>query len=113
MRLSRTSHPNNVVPIFDFSQTPPLVTNADAIADYGGALTIESEKPNAYWDAFDFDQAQTDYTKKLQKQKAIEDTDQTSRDAFVTQTPWHAGGKTTAENCQMLCKEDNRRKSGK
>ncbi len=28
-------------------------------------------------------------------------------------TPWHGGGKTTAENCQMLCKEDNRRKSGK
>ncbi len=28
-------------------------------------------------------------------------------------TPWHAGGKTTIENCQMLCKDDNRRKSGK
>lgn len=28
-------------------------------------------------------------------------------------TPWHEGGRTTAENCQMLCKEDNRRKSGK
>ncbi len=28
-------------------------------------------------------------------------------------TPWHDGGKTTAENCQMLCQEDNRRKSGK
>lgn len=28
-------------------------------------------------------------------------------------TPWHLGGKTDAENCQMLCKEDNRRKSGK
>lgn len=28
-------------------------------------------------------------------------------------TPWHQGGKTIAENCQMLCKEDNRRKSGK
>ena len=27
--------------------------------------------------------------------------------------PWHTGGKTTEENCQMLCKEDNRRKSGK
>lgn len=27
-------------------------------------------------------------------------------------TPWHEGGKTTAENCQMLCKEHNRRKSG-
>lgn len=28
-------------------------------------------------------------------------------------TPWHEGGKTTANNCQMLCKDDNRRKSGK
>ncbi len=27
-------------------------------------------------------------------------------------TPWHAGGKTIAENCQMLCKDCNRRKSG-
>jgi hypothetical protein len=26
--------------------------------------------------------------------------------------PWHEGGKTNAENCQMLCKDDNRRKSG-
>ncbi len=28
-------------------------------------------------------------------------------------TPWREGGKTIASNCQMLCKEDNRRKSGK
>ena len=28
-------------------------------------------------------------------------------------TPWHEGGKTTADNCQMLCKHDNRIKSGK
>ena len=28
-------------------------------------------------------------------------------------TPWHAGGRTVAENCQMLCKDCNRRKSGK
>lgn len=27
--------------------------------------------------------------------------------------PWHEGGKTVAENCQMLSKESNRRKSGK
>jgi len=27
--------------------------------------------------------------------------------------PWHEGGKTISENCQMLCKDDNRRKSGK
>ena len=28
-------------------------------------------------------------------------------------TPWHEGGKTISENCQMLCKDDNRTKSGK
>lgn len=28
-------------------------------------------------------------------------------------TPWHEGGKTTIENCQMLCRDCNRRKSGK
>lgn len=27
--------------------------------------------------------------------------------------PWHDGGKTIAENCQMLCEHDNRVKSGK
>jgi hypothetical protein len=27
--------------------------------------------------------------------------------------PWHSGGKTNAANCQMLCKHDNRLKSGK
>jgi hypothetical protein len=27
-------------------------------------------------------------------------------------TPWHEGGKTLADNCQMLCLEDNRRKGG-
>lgn len=26
--------------------------------------------------------------------------------------PWHEGGKTISKNCQMLCKEDNRTKSG-
>ncbi len=27
-------------------------------------------------------------------------------------TPWRDSGKTSANNCQMLCKDDNRRKSG-
>jgi hypothetical protein len=27
-------------------------------------------------------------------------------------TPWSKGGKTVADNCQMLCRDDNRRKSG-
>lgn len=28
-------------------------------------------------------------------------------------TPWHLGGRTTEENCQMLCLEDNRKKGGR
>ncbi len=28
-------------------------------------------------------------------------------------TPWSKGGRTIANNCQMLCKPDNRIKSGK
>jgi len=28
-------------------------------------------------------------------------------------TPWHEGGKTSAENCQLLCKNCNRRKAGR
>jgi len=27
--------------------------------------------------------------------------------------PWREGGKTVADNCQMLCKDDNRRKAGR
>lgn len=27
-------------------------------------------------------------------------------------TPWHEGGKTEAANCQMLCRDDNRKKGG-
>lgn len=27
--------------------------------------------------------------------------------------PWHEGGKTNSENCQLLCKQHNREKSGK
>ncbi len=27
--------------------------------------------------------------------------------------PWSKGGKTTPDNCRMLCKMDNRTKSGK
>jgi len=27
-------------------------------------------------------------------------------------TPWHSGGRTIAANCKMLCKDDNRKKSG-
>ena len=60
-----------------------------------------------------------------QKQKAYErqnghcpDCPKTKRWKFSEMegdhdTPWHLGGKTNDENCQMRCKEHNRRKSGR
>lgn len=52
----------------------------------------ERQKGKCVWckKTFEFDEMEADHT-----------------------TPWHEGGKTTAMNCQMLCKDDNRKKSGK
>jgi hypothetical protein len=61
----------------------------------------------------------TDVTKQkvYEKQKGIcvkcgKHFDITEMEADHIQ-PWHEGGKTTEENCQLLCKQDNRTKSGK
>lgn len=49
------------------------------------------------------------WCKKEKKEKQKWDIEEMEADHI---TPWHEGGKTTAENCQMLCKEHNRTKSG-
>jgi 5-methylcytosine-specific restriction endonuclease McrA len=36
-------------------------------------------------------------------EKVIIDIDEMEADHI---TPWHEGGKTVSENCQMLCKDD-------
>lgn len=55
--------------------------------------------------------------KQYEKQKGIcpvcknhFEIDEMEADHIV---PWHGGGKTVYENCQMLCMSDNRTKSGK
>ena len=50
------------------------------------------------------------FCKKQRKEKKQWDISEMEADHI---TPWHDGGKTVAENCQMLCKEHNRTKSGK
>ena len=50
------------------------------------------------------------WCKKEKKEKQKWDIEEMEADHI---TPWREGGKTTAENCQMLCKDDNRKKSGK
>ncbi|TSC89310.1 MAG: Uncharacterized protein G01um10143_691, partial [Parcubacteria group bacterium Gr01-1014_3] len=49
------------------------------------------------------------WCKKEKKEKQKWDIEEMEADHI---TPWHGGGKTIAENCQMLCKEHNRTKSG-
>lgn len=49
------------------------------------------------------------WCKKEKKQKQKWNIEEMEADHI---TPWREGGKTIAENCQMLCKEHNRTKSG-
>jgi len=49
------------------------------------------------------------WCKKEKKEKQEWEIEEMEADHI---TPWHEGGKTIAENCQMLCKEHNRTKSG-
>ncbi len=49
------------------------------------------------------------WCKKEKKEKQKWDIEEMEADHI---TPWHEGGKTIADNCQMLCKEHNRTKSG-
>ncbi|MDD3491745.1 MAG: DUF262 domain-containing protein [Candidatus Pacebacteria bacterium] len=50
------------------------------------------------------------WCKKEKKEKQKWDIEEMEADHIK---PWHEGGKTVTENCQMLCKEHNRTKSGK
>ena len=49
------------------------------------------------------------FCKKQKKEKIQWDSSEMEADHIK---PWHEGGRTVAENCQMLCKEHNRTKSG-
>jgi hypothetical protein len=50
------------------------------------------------------------FCKKEKKEKKQLDISEMEADHIK---PWHEGGKTDSKNCQMLCKEHNRTKSGK
>lgn len=50
------------------------------------------------------------WCKKEKKEKQKWDIEEMEADHIK---PWHEGGKTIAKNCQMLCKDCNRKKSGK
>ena len=84
------------------------VTKKSGIYDYvltrsEKSLNIRSFTPNQKREAY---QKQDGLCAKCNEPFEIEEME---GDHII---PWCEGGKTTSENCQMLCKPDNRAKSG-
>ena len=85
------------------------ITNQSGIYPY--ILTHDEKYLNIR--TFDDDIKQTVY--ELQQGKCIKCQEHFELSEMEADhiKPWHEGGKTIEENCQLLCKNDNRRKSGK
>jgi len=72
-------------------------------------LSIREFIPQMKREAYERQKGVCPWCKKEKKEKQKWDIEEMEADHA---TPWHEGGKTIAENCQMLCKEHNRTKSG-
>lgn len=73
-------------------------------------LSIREFTPQMKREAYERQKGVCSWCKKEKKEKQKWDIEEMEADHI---TPWHEGGKTLAKNCQMLCKEHNRTKSGK
>jgi len=84
------------------------VTNKKGIYSY--VLTRDEKHLNIRA----FSDAMKQKVYELQKGKCVECKEEFPLSGMEADhiTPWHAGGKTNEDNCQLLCKEDNRKKSG-
>ena len=84
------------------------VTNKKGIYSY---VLTRNEK---YLSIRAFSDAMKQKVYELQKGKCVECKEEFPLSGMEADhiTPWHTGGKTNENNCQLLCKEDNRRKSG-
>lgn len=90
------------------------VTNKKGIYDYvlsgkQRSLSIRSFTDNQKREAYERQRGICPHCKGKDKGKHWE-LNEMEADHF---TPWHEGGKTISENCQMLCKPHNRLKAGK
>lgn len=73
-------------------------------------LSIREFTPQMKREAYERQKGVCPWCKKEKKEKQKWDIEEMEADHV---TPWHEGGKTITENCQMLCKEHNRTKSGR
>lgn len=72
-------------------------------------LSIRAFNDKMKREAFERQKGVCPWCKKEKKEKQKWDIEEMEADHV---TPWRENGKTIAENCQMLCKEHNRTKSG-
>jgi len=72
-------------------------------------LSIRAFTDRMKREAYERQKGVCSWCKKEKKEKQKWDIEEMEADHI---TPWHEGGKTIAKNCQMLCKEHNRTKSG-
>lgn len=73
-------------------------------------LSIRAFTPNMKREAYERQKGICPWCKKEKREKVKWELGEMEADHIK---PWHEGGKTNAANCQMLCKEHNRTKSGK
>jgi len=95
-------------------ETAKLILDDD-VAKKGGIYPYILTRDEKYLSIRSFSDAMKQKVYEKQKGKCVKcgkefDISEMEADHI---TPWHEGGKTNEDNCQMLCKECNRRKSGK
>lgn len=73
-------------------------------------LSIRAFTPSMIRGAFERQKGVCPFCKAEKREKIQWEFDEMEADHI---TPWHLGGKTDVNNCQMLCVAHNRKKSGK
>lgn len=73
-------------------------------------LNIRTFTPTQKREAYERQGGVCPYCEQEEKDKTVYELNEMEADHI---TPWHRGGKTKPENCQMLCKHHNRIKSGR
>ncbi|MCA8835075.1 MAG: DUF262 domain-containing protein [Proteobacteria bacterium] len=89
--------------------------NDDEVTNPKGIYTYILTRKEKHLNIRSFDKKQKQKQYKIQKGICVHCKDKFDIKKMEADhiTPWHLGGKTDADNCQMLCKDCNRTKGGK
>ena len=89
--------------------------NDDEVTNPKGIYTYILTRKEKHLNIRSFDKKQKQKQYKIQKGICVHCKDKFDIKKMEADhiTPWHLGGKTDSDNCQMLCKDCNRTKGGK